>query len=208
MILLDSLVLQLIVYLSLCPLRLLLMASPLLVRPYCCKALNKPFQPVHLKLFLLILDVLCLAPQAMVAAGFGDMLGKYTSLADWKLGQLLLEEHYCEIAADMTMAGLQLCIDHIDGIRDRNEIGIKSLMEGLILSGISMLLVGNSRPASGAEHHLSHYWEMRFILEERKALLHGAKVGVACILMAGLFECLVTIDAGQAENLLFSSAFP
>jgi glycerol-1-phosphate dehydrogenase [NAD(P)+] len=154
------------------------------------------------------LDVLCLAPQAMVAAGFGDMLGKYTSLADWKLGHVLLNEHICELAADMTMIGLQLCIDHIDGIRNRTEAGIKSLMQGLILSGISMLMVGNSRPASGGEHHLSHYWEMRFILEERKALLHGAKVGVASILMAGLFAALRSIDTEQVSGLLDSAHAP
>jgi glycerol-1-phosphate dehydrogenase [NAD(P)+] len=153
------------------------------------------------------LDVLCIAPQAMVAAGFGDMLGKYTSLADWKLGHALLNEHYCGLAADMTMVGLQLCIDHIDGIRNRTEDGIKSLMKGLILSGISMLMVGNSRPASGGEHHLSHYWEMRFIQEERKALLHGAKVGVASILMASLFEAL-RIDTEQVKALLAAALAP
>jgi glycerol-1-phosphate dehydrogenase [NAD(P)+] len=154
------------------------------------------------------LDVLCLAPQAMIAAGFGDMLGKYTSLADWKLGHALLNEHFCDLAADMTMVGLQLCIDHIDGIRNRTEDGIMSLMKGLILSGISMLMVGNSRPASGGEHHLSHYWEMRFIQEERKALLHGAKVGVASVLMAILFESLRTIDTEHVKALLTAALAP
>ena len=32
------------------------------------------------------LPTLCAAPRPMIAAGFGDMLGKYTSLADWQLG--------------------------------------------------------------------------------------------------------------------------
>ncbi|MEX2460054.1 MAG: sn-glycerol-1-phosphate dehydrogenase [Paenibacillaceae bacterium] len=154
------------------------------------------------------LDVLCLAPQAMVAAGFGDMLGKYTSLADWQLGHVLHNEHICELAADMTRVGLQLCIDHLDGIRGRTEEGIGGLMRGLILSGISMLMVGNSRPASGGEHHLSHYWEMRFIQEERKALLHGAKVGVASVLMAALFDSLKAIDTNQVTALLTAAQAP
>ncbi|CAK4845597.1 unnamed protein product [Aphanomyces euteiches] len=106
------------------------------------------------------------------------------------------------------MAGLQLCIDQIEGIRDRTEAGIKSLMQGLILSGISMLIVGHSRPASGGEHHLSHYWEMRFIQEKRKALLHGAKVGVASIRMARLFEALKSINAAQAKDLLAAALAP
>ena len=38
------------------------------------------------------LDVLCAAPPAMIAAGVGDVLGKYTALADWRLAALLWDE--------------------------------------------------------------------------------------------------------------------
>jgi glycerol-1-phosphate dehydrogenase [NAD(P)+] len=148
------------------------------------------------------LDVLCNAPQVMLAAGFGDMLGKFTSLADWELGRLIHHEYYCPLAAEMTRAGLQLCIDNIEGIRDRSEAGVRSLMIGLVLSGISMLLIGNSRPASGGEHHLSHYWEMRFIQEDRTALLHGAKVGVSCLLMSSLYAKLNKLNAKDVEALI------
>ena len=34
------------------------------------------------------------APQRLIAAGFGDMIGKITSLADWKLGSILWDEPY------------------------------------------------------------------------------------------------------------------
>jgi glycerol dehydrogenase-like iron-containing ADH family enzyme len=34
------------------------------------------------------LPTLCAASRAMIAAGFGDMLGKFTALADWGLGHL------------------------------------------------------------------------------------------------------------------------
>jgi glycerol-1-phosphate dehydrogenase [NAD(P)+] len=40
------------------------------------------------------LPTLCAAPRSMIAAGFGDMLGKYTALADWNLGVLLMDEFY------------------------------------------------------------------------------------------------------------------
>ena len=50
-------------------------------------------------------------------------------------------------------------------------------MTALIESGIAMLLFGQSHPASGAEHHLSHYWEMEYLRRGNQALLHGAKVG-------------------------------
>ncbi|NOU92182.1 iron-containing alcohol dehydrogenase [Paenibacillus sp. LMG 31456] len=140
------------------------------------------------------LALLAKSPKALIAAGFGDMLGKYTSLADWQLGQVLFGEPYCELAAHMTRQGLAMCVDNIDEIAAGSELGMRKLMEGLTLSGISMLLVGHSRPASGGEHHLSHFWEMRFLQQQRRALLHGAKVGVAAVQMARLYEAAAAMS--------------
>lgn len=148
------------------------------------------------------LAILAKSPQAMIAAGFGDMLGKYTSLADWQLGQVLFGEPYCELAAEMTRQGLALCVDHAEEIAAGTELGVRKLMEGLTLSGISMLLVGHSRPASGGEHHLSHYWEMRFIQERRRALLHGAKVGVAAVRMAARYEAAAALTKEAAAQAI------
>ncbi|WP_167388002.1 iron-containing alcohol dehydrogenase [Paenibacillus ferrarius] len=67
-----------------------------------------------------------------------------------------------------------MCTAHVEEIAQRTDLGLLKLTEGLILSGLSMLLVGHSRPASGAEHHLSHYWEMVLLQQRRRALLHGA----------------------------------
>lgn len=139
------------------------------------------------------LDVLCQAPMEMIAAGFGDMLGKYTSLADWRLGHLLTGEHFCPLCSEVTRQALEACIQHLDDIAAARPEGIKVLMEALILSGISILLLGNSRPASGAEHHLSHFWEMRYLQEGRKALLHGAKVGAATVIICELYEELARL---------------
>ncbi|KRE40540.1 3-dehydroquinate synthase [Paenibacillus sp. Soil724D2] len=147
------------------------------------------------------LAVLAEAPQAMIAAGLGDMLGKHTSLADWSLGRVLLGEHYCELSARLTLEAVELCTAHLDEIAQRTDLGLLRLMEGLILSGLSMLMVGHSRPASGAEHHLSHYWEMVLLQQRRRALLHGAKVGVATVLMAQRYQALqgLTADAAAAR---------
>ncbi|MNU71230.1 Glycerol-1-phosphate dehydrogenase [NAD(P)+] [compost metagenome] len=126
------------------------------------------------------LDILVKAPQPLVAAGFGDMLGKYTSLFDWKFSHLTADEPYDEQAAVITQRALQSCIDQVEAIGNRTEEGIRTLMTALIESGMAMLLFGQSHPASGAEHHLSHYWEMEYLRLGRRALLHGAKVGAAC----------------------------
>ncbi|MFC5449474.1 sn-glycerol-1-phosphate dehydrogenase [Paenibacillus aestuarii] len=154
------------------------------------------------------LALLAQAPQAMVAAGFGDMLGKHTSLADWSLGRVLLDEHYCELSARLTLEAVELCTGHLGEIAQRTELGMRKLMEGLLLSGLSMLLVGHSRPASGAEHHLSHYWEMVLLRQRRRALLHGAKVGVATVLMAQRYQALRELSAGEAAARLAQREVP
>lgn len=154
------------------------------------------------------LDILAAAPQAMIAAGVGDMLGKHTSLADWSLGRVLLDEHYCELSARLTLEAVELCTDHLEEIAQRTELGLRRLMEGLILSGLSMLLVGHSRPASGAEHHLSHYWEMVLLQQRRRALLHGAKVGVATVLMAQRYQAMLELTADEAAARLAQGQAP
>ena len=133
-------------------------------------------------------DILMKAPAVLTAAGFGDILGKYTSLFDWRFGSLTADEPYMEISEEITRVALQKCVDHVQLIADRTEEGVTILMEALIESGLAMLLFGQSHPASGSEHHLSHYWEMEYIRLGRKQLLHGAKVGAACIQISRLYR--------------------
>ncbi|GAB6929462.1 sn-glycerol-1-phosphate dehydrogenase [Paenibacillus sp. JCM 10914] len=134
------------------------------------------------------LDILVKAPQLLVAAGFGDMLGKYTSLLDWRFSSHTAREPYDEQVAGITQRALESCVQHVEDIGKRTETGIQILMTALIESGIAMLLFGQSHPASGAEHHLSHYWEMAYLQKGRKALLHGAKVGVASSEISQLYH--------------------
>lgn len=134
------------------------------------------------------LDVLVQAPSRMVAAGFGDMLGKFTSLFDWTYGYRTAGERYCHAAYKITADALRRCAEHVESIGKRERDGIRILMNGLIESGLAMLIFGQSYPASGSEHHLSHYWEMEYIRLGKKQLLHGAKVGVACAEISALYR--------------------
>lgn len=149
-------------------------------------------------------EVLMRAPQRLVAAGFGDMLGKYTSLFDWKFSRITGNEPYHEQAASMTEHALRTCVEHAQEIGARTEQGITVLMSSLMESGAAMLLFGKSHPASGAEHHLSHYWEMEFLRLGRRALLHGAKVGVACAEISRLYHAAVDsqVYPGQEPHAL------
>ncbi|WP_145040816.1 sn-glycerol-1-phosphate dehydrogenase [Paenibacillus sp. Y412MC10] len=133
-------------------------------------------------------DILMAAPSQLTAAGFGDMLGKYTSLFDWRFGSLVADEPYLQISADMTKSALSQCVNAVEQIAKRSEEGVRILMGALVESGLAMLLFGQSHPASGSEHHLSHYWEMEFIRLGKKQLLHGAKVGAACVEISKLYH--------------------
>lgn len=154
------------------------------------------------------LGTLGAAPRPMIAAGFGDMLGKYTALADWKLGQLLWEEPYDDQVAQRTRRALQSCIDHAGEIGQVSPVGIQTLIEALVESGLCMLDFGDSHPASGSEHHVSHFWEMRLLQENRPAILHGAKVGVACVLVAQLYERIRQLTRDQVREMLARTPRP
>lgn len=134
------------------------------------------------------IDVIKAAPREMAAAGFGDILDKYTSLLDWEISKLVGNEPFHEGAASLTRKALEPCVEYVEEISNADEKGITILMNALIESGLVMQILDYSRPASGAEHHLSHYWEMYLLKTNQKQLLHGAKVGVATTMIVELYK--------------------
>ena len=148
------------------------------------------------------------APRAMIAAGFADMIGKFNSLADWQIGRLLWDEPYDEAVAQGTRRALQLCVDNAEAIASASSDGIGNLIQGLIDSGIQMLAFGSSHPASGTEHHYSHFWEMKLLWEQRRALLHGAKVGVATVEAAKLYAAIRGVTREDLSLLLDQAGLP
>ncbi|AJQ26324.1 sn-glycerol-1-phosphate dehydrogenase [Pelosinus fermentans] len=136
-------------------------------------------------------EILKKAPMRMILAGLGDMIGKYSALSDWQVSRIVNKEYYCDVTARISSDAIKKCVDNIDGVKNREDIAIENVMDGLVRTGIAMSFVGNSRPASGAEHHISHFWEMKFLFEGKEALLHGTKVGLTSIIVARLYELLV-----------------
>lgn len=154
------------------------------------------------------LDTLVNAPQALIGAGFGDMIGKITSLADWKMGSLLWGEPYDDAIAGRSQAAIDSVMKYADAIGHRSEEGVRALMDALIESGLCMLDFGTSRPASGAEHHASHYWEMKRLREGRGTQFHGAQVGYALTLVAAQYARIRSIDRAELMNRLEGAVFP
>jgi glycerol-1-phosphate dehydrogenase [NAD(P)+] len=132
------------------------------------------------------LAILCAAPVPMIRAGLGDLVSQRTALVDWRLANLVQGTQYCPAAADLVAAPIQRVMRAAEALGRREEAAVGELTEALILSGFSMVLAGKSSPASGAEHLVSHYWEMEAASAGRAEPLHGAQVGVTCILTADL----------------------
>lgn len=123
------------------------------------------------------------APMRLTISGVCDLLGKYIALADWRISHAVTGEYFCQKICDMELAALELVKNHLSEIREGGQQACEELMYGLLLSGLAMQMVGNSRPASGAEHHFSHLWEMELINPTIDAY-HGEKVGVGLLLAA------------------------
>lgn len=135
-------------------------------------------------------EIMATAPLKMLAAGAGDILGKYNCLLDWKLSHIINDEYYCGTIADIMRTAVDQTVESIKGLASHDDKAVSVLTEALVLSGIAMDFSGNSRPASGAEHHQSHYWEMQFLFDGIPAVLHGTKVGIGTVLMLELYNML------------------
>ena len=124
---------------------------------------------------------------------------------------MLTGEYYCEYLAEMEEKALKAVKGSIRAIESGEEEACEKLMYGLILSGLAMQMAGNSRPASGAEHHMSHFWEMEVINGPLDAL-HGEKVSVGTMLVLEEYKrlakaisekrCKVTEYKNSDEELL------
>lgn len=135
-------------------------------------------------------EILKGAPYRMIAAGLGDLLGKSTCLCDWRLAKVINGEHYCAHIAELVESCVQDVLKNASKAKDRDPQVLGSIMEGLVLTGVAMSLYGNSRPASGCEHHMSHYWEMMFEQAGKRPVPHGTQVGVGTVLVLKLVEKL------------------
>jgi len=131
------------------------------------------------------------APFDMIQAGYGDIVGKYSALNDWKLSQAVNGEYLCPAIYDMTMDALKQTLQLAQALVNREEEGVKVLMEALVLVGIAMSFAGSSRPASGSEHHFSHFFEITGIVNDEPYFPHGIDVAYSTVLTAKLRDAIL-----------------
>ena len=147
-------------------------------------------------------NVYAAAPARLTASGAADILGKYTALADWRVAQILTGEHLCESIYNLEKEALDetaYAILHRSAYSDLAYT--KLVMNGLILSGLAMQLQENSRPASGSEHHMSHFWEMHLINKESDGY-HGEQVGVGLLCVLEMYKAFARRDVLLTDSFL------
>ena len=139
-------------------------------------------------------DILKNAPLDMMKSGYGDIIGKYSCLNDWKLSRLINGEYFCDFVYNLTYEMLLKTKDLGRALLNREEGAVQTLMEALVGVGIAMAYVGNSRPASGSEHHMSHFFEVTGIMHHEKYFMHGIDVAYSAVYTQGLREQILALD--------------
>ena len=131
-------------------------------------------------------EILKNAPMEMIKAGYGDIIGKYSALNDWKLSNVVNNEYLCQYIYDTTFDMIEKTLSTAKGLLERDEESIGALTEALIVVGIMMSFATTSRPASGSEHHLSHFFEITGIVKNKPYLPHGIDVAYSTVVTAYL----------------------
>ena len=147
--------------------------------------------------------ILAAAPKALKSAGFGDMISKYIALIDWQVSHLVTGEVYCPRVAELTRTAVDRLMTMADRVTLEDEETAAAVLESLLMTGIAMSFTRTSRPGSGTEHILAHYWECIELLEGKIPNFHGEDVGVATLLTLREYEALAgreTVTAHPEVN--------
>ncbi|MBQ8345454.1 MAG: iron-containing alcohol dehydrogenase, partial [Clostridia bacterium] len=143
-------------------------------------------------------DILKDAPMEMIRSGYADIIGKYSALCDWKLSALINGEYLCPFVYDLVKQKTDDIRRSAVALTRREPWAIGELMETLVLIGACLTLLSTTRPGSGSEHHLSHYFEITGLLQNKPYFLHGTDVGYSTVVTAALRE-----EIGQVKEPVF-----
>ncbi len=148
------------------------------------RGFNKPVsRPARAPVLILMdVDVIASAPRRYNISGFGDIIGKFTSVLDWRLAHKLKGEYYGGYAASLALMSAKHVSQNVEAIAAGTKEGIRTLLEALVSSGVAMCIAGSTRPASGSEHLFAHAVTML----QKNPPLHGELVGVGTIMMSYL----------------------
>jgi len=148
------------------------------------KGSDKPYSIMAQAPMAIIADteIIAQAPWRFVVSGCGDVISKFTAIKDWKLARTEKGEYYGGYAASLALMSAKLVTENADAIVQKQDEGLRVLLEALISCGVAMSIAGSSRPCSGSEHLFSHALDL---INSHHAM-HGEQCGVGSILTSFL----------------------
>lgn len=121
------------------------------------------------------IDIINKSPEILLYAGVADIVSNLSAIQDWllahnEIGEPINELSYM-LAKEAALPLLRYKKEdlHSDGL-------ILDLVNGIVTSGLAMIISGNTRGTSGAEHLISHAIDEYF---PEKSTIHGIQVGWA-----------------------------
>ena len=143
--------------------------------------------------------LLAAAPAELTLAGLGDLISKPFCGCDWKIASLVRGEYHCKVPDRLLSVPFAQALDTFRRLAERDPEAITELFRLLLVSGLSMAISGTSSPASGAEHLLSHYWDMVRLRNGESPNLHGAQVGVGSMVIDQLYREIFELEFEDAS---------
>lgn len=122
-------------------------------------------------------EIIAEAPWRLTTAGCADIISNYTAVRDWQLAHRLKNVPYSEYAGALSQMTARLLVDDADTLKQGLEESAWLVVKALVSSGVAMSIAGSSRPASGAEHLISHQLDRI----APGTALHGHQVGLASV---------------------------
>lgn len=153
-------------------------------------------------------EVAATAPQRMTAAGVADFLSKCSSASDWRAGHMLRGGYFCSRPREFNEGIQEQLFANAPAIGRGEPAGLKLVLDALLLSGFGMVVAGSSAPASGGEHLISHYLDMKHALYGVSNDLHGTQVGVATVYTLGLWERVLAMDTRAIDPAALADLHP
>ncbi len=146
------------------------------------------------------LGVIADAPAPLNRAGVGELSSMFTAPADWRLADLVgLDGGYDEVLVNCFREDGERLEQVAAGVNAADHEALGWLCERMTRSGLALGVAGRTAPISGAEHAISHLLDMAAIRTGVPTGLHGAQVGVASVVVAALWEDLLSdFDAKRA----------
>ncbi len=134
------------------------------------------------------------APAEMTASGYADLIAKVSAGADWMLADVIGSEAIHPEAWQFVQSSLREALSNPAGCASGDVAEVEKLCVGLVMSGFAMQAMNSSRPASGTEHQIAHYWDMEDLCFQGRPVSHGFKVGIGTLASVKTLEFILKQD--------------